>query len=198
MLKLPYEIENEKKERRAVRALSVVLAVVTVALLIAGAARGAQAPAEKDVALWLARSCVGEAGWKAHGTGECAAIFHVYKKRSEISGLSLYKVMRKYSAATKPRPGRKNQWVLHLNRAGEKPKHWPAGAKWQVYQSDWGFALVEAERFLRGDTADPLPDALHYGCIYDRWRARLHGWKELETPNFRNDFYTVRRRRTAQ
>jgi hypothetical protein len=151
-------------------------------------AKSAEAP--EDVALWLARSCAGEAGWGAHETGECLAIWHIYKKRSRINGKGLLWTAQKYSAAIKPRPERENRWVLHLNREGTRPKHWPRAADWTQFREDWGFILVEADAFLRGERADPLPAAHHYGSIIDRHRAERQGWKYIRT-TYRNQFWRV-------
>lgn len=67
-----------------------------------------------DDALWLARSCVGDAGCNAWDTGECAAILHIYKKRAEKTSETVVSMASRYSAAIKRFDGRKNNWVLGL------------------------------------------------------------------------------------
>jgi hypothetical protein len=142
------------------------------------------------IALLLAQSCVGEAGFKSAETGECAAIAHVYLKRSEKSGLSFVRVMRRYSAAIKPGVGK--LWVRNLRHDGLKPRGWPRHLKWSRYVDDWRAVLNVANAFLAGRVKDPLPNALHYGGWIDRHRLGP-AWQRIPVDKFRNWFYRRRK-----
>ncbi len=145
---------------------------------------------EKDVAVWLARSCVGEAGFDAYKTGECLSIWHVYKKRAELSGRTVLGTCLKYSAAVKTN---KHTWVKHLNRTAVSPKYWPARLNWEgVYWLRWIETYQAAERFLKGGTKDPRPTALHYGGSMDVG-LNPKVWRRLERLLHRNIFYELRR-----
>jgi len=143
-----------------------------------------------DVPLWLARSCVGESGWDTHKTGECAAIIHIYRKRSEVTGKSIYEVARKYSAAIKHHKGHPNPWVKHLDRMGTKPKGLPTTVKWDVLKPIWLDVLAWVDTFVANPTPDPVPLADHYGGEVDHALAMKKGWWKLNTP-FKNNFYSV-------
>lgn len=149
-------------------------------------------PEDDDVELWLARSCVGEAGWGAHSSGECAALLHIYLKRSHKGGLTLLEACRMYSGATKQRPNHPRKWLFHLDRSDNEPEGWPSHLRWERYSDDWLRTVDLVGDFLRGQIADPLPHADHYGSKYDHIRAVRAGWWELVT-DFRNRFYSVDR-----
>lgn len=141
---------------------------------------------DPDVALWLARSCIGEAGWTAHRTGECSAIWHVYRKRSDATGWPLLAVVRKYSVAVKRIKGRPNPWILDLNRGYTRPEKWPGGLRWSnVHRYHWGQMLFQARLFLAGKLTDPLPMANHFGSPIDPVPAT---WVRVRA-GFRNWFY---------
>ena len=145
-----------------------------------------------DVGLWLARSCVGEAGFDSSETGECAAIMHVYKKRAKISGKSIYEIARKYSAAIKPRDDRRNRWVLDLDRAGNKPDYWHPRLSWKHHRIWWELMLEHVDDFLKGRVKDPVPSAMHYGGRMDRYRLPAESWRAIHSLPFRNIFYESR------
>jgi hypothetical protein len=170
--------------------IPIFFLVVILIVNIIGYACKADA-SEMDDTIWLARSCVGEAGWSSHKTGECSAILHVYKKISDRTGVPLIDVARKYSSAIKWYPGKPNKWVIHLNGPGKKPRKWPANLKWSKYKKSWLSTVEHVKMFLSGKVEDPLPNADHYGCGLEHWRAEREGWTELKT-NFRNRFYSVR------
>jgi hypothetical protein len=138
------------------------------AILILAISIAASIPVRSnDTVLWLARSCVGEAGWNAWDTGECAAILHLYKRRSEITGEKIDTLARRYSAAIKPRSSRNNKWVLGLQDSADRPHDWPSGAKWSRYRFHWIMTLLAVELFMLEMVEDPLPNAWHYGCKFD-------------------------------
>lgn len=138
-----------------------------------------------DTTLWLARSCIGEAGWNSWNTGECAAILHIYKKRSEITGQSILKQASQYSSAIKDFKGKRNRWVLNLKENAGRPKHWPSNLNWKKYKVHWIMTMIFVEMFLHDMTVDPIPNAVHYGCSLD---TPPKGTKKIKT-NYRNIFY---------
>ena len=166
------------------RIIKQAVALALVALLAAPVA--AHRPV--DVGLWLARSCVGEAGFGSGASGECAAIGHVYRKRIRTG--TFWGVMRRYSAAIKPHSANSRPWLFSLRRDGKRPTHWPAAVRWSDHRDRWVETLQAADAMLAGDTPDPVPDAVHYGGDVDRARAKRLGFVEIETP-FRNYFYRV-------
>lgn len=149
-------------------------------------------PEEPDVALWLARSCVSEAGFDSGATGECAAIAHVYAKRAERSGREYYKIMRQYSAGIKYRAGHSRDWVFDLRRSAKRPHHWPARASWPHFKKHWVNTLQMCDHFVDGSVADPLPKSDHFGGRMDAWRATQQGWRAIPHKTFKNIFYAVR------
>jgi hypothetical protein len=174
-------------ESKLIKTALVICAVALVTTLAwSGDAKS------NDVALWIARSCVGEAGWKSHETGECAAIAHIYKKRSAINGWSYYRTMRKYSGAIKRHRGHSREWLFGLKQGAVRPIQWPSRLKWSEYEDDWQLTLDMARRFVSGEIDDPLPRADHYGSWVDRHRV-LPSWELLPTPNFKNWFFNERR-----
>lgn len=140
----------------------------------------------KDTAVLLAQSCVGEAGFKSWETGECAAIAHIYRKRSMLSGAPLRNMVRSYSSAVKPGNGK--PWILQLDRKGTRPEYFRGD--WGKYKDDWKSTLGLMDAFLRGDIPDPLPEALHYGGKMDTG-LNLRYWQPLAS-SFRNIFYKRR------
>lgn len=143
------------------------------------------ASTSNDTTLWIARSCVGEAGFESAETGECAAIAHIYKKRAALSGMSVLNVARKYSAAIKPHG---KLWVRSLRADGMRPAGFPERLVWHRYQSKWKAVLKLVEGVLGGTVKDPLPTALHYGGWLDRGRLSPKVWRRIKT-KYRNYFY---------
>lgn len=144
-----------------------------------------------DVKTWLARSCIGEAGWNgAMGeSSECAAIFHVYKKRSERLQISLMRMVRHYSSATKKWNEHRNPWLFDLHPDCRRPSKWPRNLNWNRYHDKCRHVFEFAGEFLNGQVPDPLPDADHFGSSIDHWRVGS-GWKRLTT-KYRNWFYDI-------
>jgi hypothetical protein len=155
---------------------------------VVGWAVAANASEREDTALWLARSCIGEAGWKAVETGECAAIWWVHRKRAGGQAGELEMTLR-YSNAVKYST---RQWVVELNRDGEKPAGWPVGARWKYHLKYWKSTLLLADNFVAGDVPDPLPSAEHYGGEMDTGLSRWM-WRRIPTDeSFENRFYARR------
>lgn len=164
--------------------------IVFIIIMLAPLAASAKKP---DVALWLARSCVGEAGWDSYESLECPAIMHVYLKLALKTDVPLYRVTRKYSAAIKTRSTRARRWLLHLNREATRPQKWPKNVKWSVCRDRWKIMLKLADLFLTGHVGDPLPEARHYGGKMDKNLNPKH-WVKIREPGFRNIFYKIRTR----
>jgi len=142
-----------------------------------------------DVALWLARSCVGEAGWHSVDNGECAAIAHVYHKRSyTLRSRNYMRAMTEYSAAV--RVGR--PWIRQLTRKADRPRLLETNVYWGRHRDKWIKTLQFADDFFRGRIPDPTPEALHYGGGMDRGRLDPNVWEVMSTPKFRNEFYRKR------
>jgi hypothetical protein len=184
--KQDFEQENERILISAFAAFLFATLIFVAILLYPGDAESS----EQDVALWLARSCVGEAGWDSYSTGECAALMHVYLKRSRIGNLTLLEATRKYSGATKKRRNHPRKWLFGLDRSDSEPEGWPQHLSWSQYSDQWLNMVDHADAFLDGLVADPMPEADHYGSIYDHHRAVRMGWWEMKT-DFRNRFYSV-------
>jgi len=151
----------------------------------------------RDVALWLARSCVGEANFDSAETGECAALLHVYAKRARLARKTIYEAVRKYSAAVKPRKNHPRPWVLQLNRNATQPKRWPKyKKKWLSVEYLWLDVLWLCDDFLKGKVTNPVPEADHYGSRVDEWRAVQQKWRKLKVPRtFKNQFWNINVRR---
>jgi hypothetical protein len=120
---------------------------------------------------------------------------HVYKKRAKLSrAKTLYDIARKYSAAIKRRDDHPNPWVLYLDRAGTKPKHWHPRLSWKHHLIWWELMLEHVDDFLAGKVKDPLPSAMHYGGRMDKYRLSAAAWRRISAP-YLNIFYEVRRGR---
>lgn len=168
---------------------SIVLAMLLGFVLTMSLASASE---REDIAVVLAQSCAGEAGWGADARGECNAQWWIYKKRLKLpayEGWTLERMVRKYSAAVKY-PQRR--WILELNRDGERPKNWPKGIPWSRYRPRWLSILMLADNFVAGDVPDPSPSALHYGGRMDRHRLCPRSWRRIDTPWAVNFFYERR------
>lgn len=166
---------------------ALLSAIITVGLI----ATVCEAKPKKriDLALWLARSCVGEAGWNSVESGECAAIAWVYHKRSYMYPRRDYRrAMVDYSAAI--RIGR--PWIRALNRKGDRPPMLETNIHWGAHVKKWQATLDFADTFFKGRIPDPVPEALHYGGRMDRGRLDPRRWIVMDTPDFRNEFYALK------
>lgn len=191
-----YKLEKqnfEKAEDDLEECVSLVIGIILVILVAAIGLTmplGIKAETKPDVGLWLARSCIGEAGFYAV-EGECAAIAHVYLKRAEIAGVPYYKTLRQYSGAIKRHRGHTRPWLFGLRRDNARPENWPPNLKWPAYREAWSNTLSIADAFIAGEIPDPLPRADHYGGWVDRHRIVKGVWKRIPAP-YRNRFYCVR------
>jgi hypothetical protein len=173
-----------------------VLLLIIGAAILAGSllAHAAREDRNIDVGLWLARSCVGEAGFASVDSGECAAILHVYKKRARTTKRhAIYKMAQKYSAAIRLREAHPHNWILGLRRNLKEPTHWNPVLRWRIHRGLWKAVLDHADAFLAGDIPDPIPSALHYGGAMDRGRLSRRVWKPIKGLPFQNTFYEARK-----
>ena len=142
-----------------------------------------------DTALWLARSIVGECGWKCVDTGEAAAIAWIYHKRSyHFPGRNYFRAMMDYSAAI--RVGR--AWIRNLNRRGDRPRLLEGQIYWGKHRKLWMKTLDFADRFFRGQVTDPCPQCLHFGGHFDKKNMNMSVWKVADTPGTKNLFFEKR------
>ena len=165
--------------------------IITILLLLFGVTAHAAKP---DVSLWLARSCVGEAGWDSYESRECAAILHVYLKRSRRYNTSLHHMVMRYSAAVKNHTKHTRPWIFGLNRRPTRPKKWPRGLDWARYRDRWVAVLKLVDDFQAGRVADPCPEAMRYGGLMDTPLVNKIYWKKIDTPGYQNIFYKMRRK----
>jgi len=169
----------------------IITAFAFAAILITMICTSARS-ARTDMSIILARSCVGEAGWNAVETGECASIWHIYLKRSRIGGLTLRRATHVYSAALKSHSTHRRPWLMQLSRDGLRPKEWPSRASWKVYRDRWMLTVAEADRFVAKQLDDPTPDALHFGGWLDRHRLDKKVWEPYRPEGYRNTLYRRR------
>jgi len=149
------------------------------------------------VVLALAQLCASEAGLRTD-VGDCPAIYHVIRRRSERSGLSWIAMARRYSTRVydAERTGSR-RYLPHLRLDGRRPRHWPEGHSWARYRPRW-LALVDHSRaVVAGEVEDPCPGALHWGGRMDDHRAVRAGWSRVEcsAPTLNRFWDGVRRRR---
>lgn len=173
--------------------LIVVCAWILAWLLVAEVCRASE-PAGNgqrvDLALWLARSCVGESGWDSVETGECAAIAWIYHKRSYmLPGRNYFRAMVEYSAAIKP--DQRRPWLRRLTRKGDRPRLLETNINWSYHRKKWMETLAFADKFFRGLVPDPTPEAMHFGGVFDEYRMDPQIWEPIDT-GFKNTFWKRR------
>jgi hypothetical protein len=164
---------------------------VLLFLIIAKLCEASEPPGPRDrvdLALWLARACIGEAGWRSAETGECAAIAHVFHKRSYMApGRDYFTAMREYSAAL--RVGIKTRpWLRNLRRDGRRPRLLEGQIYWGKHRPLWLKTLELADRFFKGRVLDPTPEALHFGGLMDVKNMDPDQWAIINV-NFKNKFW---------
>lgn len=139
--------------------------------------------------LWLARSVVGEVGWRrASEQGEYSAVAYVYAVRAEQSKTrSFLDMVKKYSAAVRAPGKRRNPWLFELGFDGVRPKSWPIdpdtrrGPRWEgVHKNAWLDTLRWADDWQAGLRENPCPGANHFGGWVDRHRAQAARWTRVK------------------
>lgn len=141
-----------------------------------------------EAKVWLARSCVGEAGFTAFE--ECLGIAWVYAARSSRTGASLAAVIRAYSAAVKRRSTHQRPWILGLRSDGRRPEGWPSHLRWAPHRELWFKTLLLLDDWAEGKFANPVSGADHYGGSMD---TPGKYWRRVEPKSpivFRNRFYS--------
>lgn len=120
-----------------------------------------------DAALWNARVCVGEIGWRAP-LEACSAMVWVHAKRAAGSRATVATLARRYSRAVR-RPPWRRAWVAQLRATGPAPVTWPPHLveAWPRYRARFAEIFAHVESVLRGDVPDPCPDVDHYGGPMD-------------------------------
>jgi hypothetical protein len=124
------------------------------------------------------------------------AIAWIYAKRSRMVGWSLLKMIRKYSAATKPHEVHRRPWLFELTLDGKKPEHWPGALSWRRHKVIWMRLLAELDKWQRGEVPDVMPEADHYGSYRDANQSyRVRTWERLAPPEgFKNLYFNSRSR----
>lgn len=112
--------------------------------------------------LWMARSAIGEAGWKSWRTGEALAIWYVIQERLETRrklgiDTDYLATLRSYSSPVNKRRTRK-RWLFTLTLFNV-----PLPLKNHLTR-----LLEQANLFLSGRTTNPCPRATHFGSPRDK------------------------------
>lgn len=143
----------------------------------------------EDTKLWLARSCVGEAGFGADD--ECIGIAWTYATRHKIinGSVSFVSLIRQYSAALKTKSNAKRPWIMGLGLDGKTPKGWPSMLDWNRHAKLWFRLLDRLDEWANGKVSNPVNGADHFGGPMDH---NVYNWERV-TPDsivvFRNRFY---------
>ena len=151
--------------------------------------------------LWLARSMIGEVGWRR--PAEQSAVAWIYAVRApESSTYDFLGMVKRYSAAVRTPGKRRNPWLFELGFNRTRPKAWPTGPLWTGLHDDaWIEALELADRWQNGEVPNPCPQANHFGGYVDRHRAEAARWTRVKcrppegSKRFRNIFYDSTRLR---
>jgi len=144
---------------------------------------------DDETKLWLARSCVGEAGFVAYE--ECIGIAWVYASRwrAAPSGATLKAVIRGYSAAVKRRSTLRRKWILNLQLDGTRPKGWPKRLRWDGHRPFWEKILYELDQWSKGYRENPVKGANHFGGKMDTPSKSWVRIKPSSSVAFGNIFY---------
>jgi len=128
-----------------------------------------------EAELWLARTFVGEAGWRAKRTHVGIAYVLARRWRRAVArwpDMRFDTVIKNYAHALGFRrrgtPTKRQLWIRGLE--GElRPEHWPRSrASWKRHVSLWKSARERAARFFAGRLRDPCKGrAWHWGGTID-------------------------------
>lgn len=138
----------------------------------------------------LAMSCIGEAGWDSHETGECVAIIHVYLKRRDVQRdvlqrpVGLGETVRAYSMAVRRNSRR---WVKQIDRKCAARYNRSDRYLWHRTLPGWAMSRCEhykatkavALDVLYGRTPDPYPEYIHFGGWFDKRFYNKPGWSHI-------------------
>lgn len=137
--------------------------------------------------LWLARSCVGEAGFDSYD--ECLGIAWVYATRSRENGHKFVTMVRLYSSAVKRKANKSRKWIFHLGLRGHKPKNWPKKLSWRPHRAHWLRLLSMLDDWAKGYYENPVEGANHFGSPTDSPGRRWVKIRPKPLFSFRNIFY---------
>jgi hypothetical protein len=173
-----------------------VIAIIAALLLSIPAQATEKRPIPEDewtpeARVWLARSVVGEAGWRTFN--EYSAIAWIYAIRSQQSEqYSFLKMIRTYSAAVRRRKNPDRPWLYELGPMAQRPRSWPSGPLWAgLHEVAWKETLLWADSWARGERPNPCPGANHFGGLIDHHRAVAKRWTRIRCKSkMRNRFYT--------
>jgi len=137
----------------------------------------------------LARSCIGEAGFRAQE--ECVAIAYVYAARAMQTGASFRTVMRQYSSAIKKHEQHRRPWLFEITAAGTRPTSWPRHLSWPRHREALFALMAVLDRWAAGEIPNPVPGANHYGSTQDLHRSDYFTEAMLvpAPAHFRNRFF---------
>lgn len=170
------------------------LVIVCCSLLMSSVAAAGTVPDEEwndEVKLWLARSVLGEVGWRR--SAEYTAVAYVYAVRAEQSKTrDFLELMKRYSAAIRSPGKRRNPWLFNLGLDDTRPAEWPEGPQWRgLHDEAWLETLQWADDWQAGRFENPCPGANHFGGWVDHHRAEQARWKTIKcSVKTRNRFYT--------
>ena len=161
----------------------------------------------EEARIWLARSLIGEVGWRR--PAEQASVAWVYANRArKLERYTFLQMVRKYSAAVRMPGKRRQPWVFELQLNDQKPKYWPGFIKWKgQHDQYWLDTLSLIDRWQAGEIPNYCPTANHFGSYHDSFRAEALRWTRVECivpeggKRFRNRFYdstTIRPRRNKR
>lgn len=158
--------------QRSAILLAVGLVLAAVLPSSANAPTLLDLPLGDRAAVWNARVCVGEVGWRAP-LEACSAMVWVHAKRAKATGVTLATMARRYSRAVR-RPPRHRTWVGQLDVTPTPPVAWPPhlDGAWPRYRARFADVLSHVRAILRGEVPDPCPDAMHYGGPMDSTPSR--------------------------
>lgn len=171
----------------------ILILMISFACFGSGVSRGGRPiPREQwtdSTKVWLARSCVGEAGFDAYE--ECIGIAWVYAVRwkSSAGRDTLEGVIRSYSAAVKSRNSHKRKWIFDLRLDGKRPKGWPKRLSWKGHLKFWNKILFELEQWSKGFRPNPVKGAIHWGGSMDTPHASWVRVLPEAGVKFKNIFY---------
>jgi hypothetical protein len=146
----------------------------------------------EEVAVWLARAMVSEAGWKSQN--DHAAIAWVLKRRWETRvdrdpEWTFLDQIKHYCTGMKGKASRRDRWVRDLSPDGSKPQGWPRNVSWETYLPAWNNAWDLANAWVEGEVKDPCPAADHWSAPRIRPSGNL---RRVKCGGTQNVFYAER------
>ena len=137
--------------------------------------------------LWLARSCVGEAGFQE--VDECIGIAWTMATRSTEYRTNFLRVVQGYSFAVKNHSGHRRPWIFQLGMKGDKPEDWPSKLNWKFHRRLWFKLLDTLDKWAKGKVPNPVDGANHFGGDMDTPGVTWLVVKPKFGFEFKNTFY---------